>query len=180
MRLQGIGHAGIDLGQPVGEVLNAAVLGDVACQLVRRLRGWTAEPFGVLPDKPAKPDIAEVHQFAVLHVAKVRRVREHGIEAVRREFGLGRALAAYGDAAVGAVRAFPNPLAVDHHAKLARAGVANLVGRRAIALSLDILGDNVRPAAGADIGPRAVNDAEEVGFTLHQADREAVNGEDVE
>ena len=41
----------------------------------------TVEAFGLLADQPAQPDVAEVHQLAILDVAEIRRVGEHGIEA---------------------------------------------------------------------------------------------------
>ena len=81
-RFQGGGHAGVDRGQPFGEVLQPTLLGYVSGELVRRSRGWTVEALGFGSDQAAQPDVAEVHQFAVLHVAEIGRVGKDGIETI--------------------------------------------------------------------------------------------------
>ena len=78
--LQRLCHAGIDPGQPFRKVFEAAQLGDVAGQFTRGPCGSLVKSLCGRWGQPPEPDIAEIHQFPVLDVAEVGRVREHGIQ----------------------------------------------------------------------------------------------------
>ena len=79
-----------------------------------RASGWAAPTFrrhgaivGVVPGETTQLRVAEVHQLTVLHIAKVRWVGEHSIEAVRGQFALCRAPASDGRTASSALQFSP-------------------------------------------------------------------------
>lgn len=178
--LQRLCHAGIDPGQSFRKVFEAAQLGDVAGQFIRGPCGSLVKSLCGRWGQPPEPDIAEIHEFPVLNVAEVGRVREHGIQCSSRQCNLGRVCTADGDAPMGAVPAIPYPLAVNRDAHLVLPLGAHFKGSFAIALRLDVFLDNVRPASRSHVGAGGVDNAQQVRFTLHETHRKAVNGKHVE
>ena len=154
--LEATGHARIDCGQPLSEMLQAAFLGDVARQLMRRTCGCAVEPLGLVPNQTAQPDIAKIHQFAVLDVTEIGWVGEHGIKASRCHLDTRSVLAANGDLFAAAVELLANPLAFDRNPDFARALASNLERGTAIPLRLHVLVNDVGPAARPDIGAASV------------------------
>ena len=73
-----------------------------------------------------------------------------------------------------------DPFPRDGNPDVARADTPNFVGRFAVALRLHVLVHDVGPSPRADVGSGAADDTREVGLALHQSDREAVHGEDVQ
>jgi len=177
---QGASHAGIDLRQSLGEVFQVARLGGVSGQLRWRARRRAIEAFGVLSGEAAQPDVAKVHEFAVLHVPEVGRVSEHAVETVWRDFDLRGVATPDGHAAAGAIQALADPLAFDRYPDLALAEMLNLVGCLAIPFRADELVHDIRPAARSDVRSGPVDNPQNVGLALYEADREPVNGEDVQ
>lgn len=126
------------------------------------------EPLGAIPHETAQPCVAEIHQFAILDIAKVRWVSKYGVEGARRErFGRG-ARAANGDVTrVFASALLADPLAFDWHDVFAGPVAADFKRLVAVALGLRVLGGDVVPAAGADVRSFAVADPKQVGLALY-------------
>ena len=174
--------ARVDGGEAFGETAPGRGPRSVAGELVHGAGRSAVEALCLRADKLAEPDVAEIHQLAVLDVAEVGRVGENGVEACGGSSTAVELVQRIETLRVPVLRCnrLADPLARDRHDDLAARLVPHLERRVAVALRLGVFLDDVGPAAGADIGAVAVDDAEQVGFALHQADGEAMNREDVQ
>ena len=177
-RFQRRGHAPIHLREAVRELLDTSRRRVVAGQFVRRSRERSIEPLRPATSEPTEPHIAEIHQLRILHVAKVRRIRQNGIDAFRSQLSVGGtpAMDAYFPPVAGPAA---NSLVGYRYPAIPLAFPARFIRTLAIGLGPDVLLHDVRPPARPHAAG-SVADSEQVRLALDQSDRESVNGEHVQ
>ena len=149
----------------------------VAGKLVRVPCRLQFEAREIFPHELSKPDIAEVHQLAVLDLAVIRRIGEDPIEACRLQFRRRRdaqRISTFAHARPVSV-VLPDPLSPDREQSLCFCPEADLEGRVAIALRLGVFLDNVDPAARTHTERVAVRDTEQIGLDLDIPDGKAMD-----
>src|SRR5215467_1760373 len=115
-----------------------ARLSYVSGEFVHRSGRLPIESFGPGADESAKPDVAKIHQLAVLHVSKVWRVGEYGVQALLLQLQSRRTMAMNGyRARTSTVESLSDPLAFDRNKTLA--AVLGLDLKRSFAIFLRFL-----------------------------------------
>src|SRR5215470_12575635 len=128
-----------------------ARLSYVSGEFVHRSGRLPIESFGLGADESAKPYVAEIHQLAILHVSKIWRVGEYGVQALLLQLQVRRTMATNGyRARTSAIKALSDPLAVDRNKTPAAVLGPDLERPLAIFLRLLIFIHYVRPTAGAN------------------------------
>src|SRR5437016_12726444 len=142
----------------------------VPCQLLQGARRDAVEAFGFLSDEALEPDIAEIHEFAILNVPKIRRIRENCVQARQRQSGGCRASAADVHASRSlAVKTLADPLALDGNLFFGAIAASDLERFVAVALGLRVFVDDIAPPSRANTKTVAVLNPEEIAFTLQEA-----------
>jgi hypothetical protein len=179
-RFQCLRHLPESSRQPFGEVVEAAVHGDIAGQFVGIAGGRPTKGRDLSTQQTAQPDITEIHQFGVLDISEVRRISQDRIETFGWKFGLCGTPADQMNLTMVAAPAVADPFTGDGDLRFPAPVLPDLKRMGTVFLGFAEFLDDIPPAAAADTAAVAVDDSEKIGFTLNQSHRKTVYRKDVE